>query len=719
MYSKLGFSEKEMVKMKYVITGKVQETTSSRGIPGIIMKAFDKDRLYDDLLGEAMTDINGNFRIEYDEKKFGRLFEDAPDIYITLKTLSGKVIYTTEGSVRFNAKPHEVYLVRLPAEMLKAAGLRASGAPGIISRETLTTLRNVDVEDDLVKQIKGDLEGKASILEMMKEYMMALENELDNNALPYRKLHRLFEIGSAPDCMDGHYYGVTIGLRTGGLRGVAAEYGNLLGYLWGAAIGGVCPWVGKTFKPMAEGDRIQVVGDTVPDDVNVYRGINHFNIIEKSPINVAANSLLTFMWQLKETPEVERLQYGHERNGGHFASYRAQSIYDKTPREVFSLNYRYSGLDNFPPLIYLIDELVEIADGLYLGQLLFATDRLLDRYDPKERKEIYRYHHFGYFLLFREDWNVEAKRLFPHLEMSNAAVTTSIVPSVITTTVPEKFTRLTLADPPDGDVDPALMNEIRKDLANSETIIHILKSYSDDLAVNPDTKSVTSRKLHTLFNAGVGPTVMDGFYRGALVWWQGEELLANVSSLTTAWQMMRSFSPWTGKRFYPITRERLLEITDGYEKMDVPTFWGTNTQVFRTAREQTIRKLMEIASVWVEEATAEERRLYGYHAHSFFFIGKSAESVMPQNKGKRVFQFNYRWKALRTPPPDNYCIDEIVQIAEGLYLGMLNYATNLIKPWDPDANPSEYRYKLFGYFLLMDEEWHVRRLRAGLDLDNV
>jgi hypothetical protein len=92
---------------------------------------------------------------------------------------------------------------------------------------------------------------------------------------------------------------------------------------------------------------------------------------------------------------------------------------------------------------------------------------------------------------------------------------------------------------------------------------------------------------------------------------------------------------------------------------------------------------------------------------------------MPQNNGKKIFQFNYRWKALRTPPPDNFCIDEIVQIADGLYLGMLNYAANLAKPWAPDADPSEYRYGLFGYFLLMDEEWHVRRLRVGLDLDNV
>lgn len=708
--------------MKYKVSGQIQEVESGLGVPGIIVKAYDKDRLFDDLLGEVLTDADGNFLIEYDEKKFGRLFQDTPDVYITLKTVSGKTIYTTEGAIRFNAKPHEVFLIKLPAKVLKDAGLRTSEPREAISHETLTTLtclKNVDVEDDLIKQIKADLAGKSSILEMIKEYMVDLGGKLDNNALPYRKLYRLFEIGSMIDNMDGHYYGVAIGLRTGELRGVAAEYGNLLGYLWGSVIGGVCPWVGKSFKPMAEGDRVQAVGDTVPKDVKVYRGINHFNVIENAPVNIAANSLLTFMWQLKETPEVERLKYGHERNGGHFASYNTQSVYDKTPREVLTLNYRFTGLDNFPPLIYLIDELVEIADGLYLGQLLFATDRLLERYNPTADKKIYKYQHFGYFMLFREDWNIEAKRLFPHLEMSQAAVTTTVETSIVTTPIPEKFTKLTLADPIDGDVDSALMNEVRKDIANSETIIHTLKSYSDDLATSPDINSITSKKLHTLFNAGIAPTTMDGFYRGALVWWQGTELLVNVESLTTAWQIMRAFSPWTGKKFFPITKERLLELTDGYEKMDIPTFWGSNTQVFRTTKEKAIQKVIELADVWVEEATEEEKRLYGYDAHCFFFIGKKTKSIMPQNKGKKIFQFNYRWKALRTPPPDNFCIDEIVQIADGLYLGMLNYATNLVKTWDPKADPSEYRYGLFGYFLLMDDEWHVRRLRVGLDLDNV
>jgi len=711
------------------ITGQVLEAESGRGVPGVIVRAFDKDRFFDDLLGEVMTDAGGEFQLMYDESKFREFFDTAPDIFLTVKTVSGRMLFTTEGSIRFNAASDEEFRLQVPAEALRAAGIHSAEPRRAISSETLTTLtclQNLDVEDDLVKQIKADLEGKSSILEMMKEYMVDLEGELDNNALPYRKLKRLFELGSTLDRMEGHHYGIAIGLRTGDLSGLVADYGNLLGYIWGEAIGGVCPWVGKSFTPMAEGDRRQVTGTTLADDLQVYRGINHFNVIEHAPVNVAGNALLIFMWNLKEVADAERLYYGHERNGGHFVSHRALSVYHGTPREVFVLNYRYSGLDNAPPLIYLIDELVGIADGLYLGQLLFATARLLERYDPMAKNVTYSYQHFGYFLLFREDWNVEAKRLFPHLEMPEAAVRTRITlaespDEQATPRFADKFSTFTLADPPDGNVDPVIMAEIQQDLMDSGTVIHLLKSYSDALDEDPDSESPVFKKLHTLFNAGIAPTTMDGFYRGARITFQSQGLLRifDINTLNIVWQAARFFSPWTGKSFGPVDPARLEELTDGHERMDVPTFFCSNTVVFRTPKEKAIRNIMQLVGAWMEDATELEQRLFGFQAHAFFFIGKAADSILPANEGKRIFQFNYRWKKLRTPPPDNFCIDEIVQIAEGLYLGQLIYATDLLKPWDPLTNPKDYDYRLFGYFLLMDEEWHSRRLRIGFDLENV
>jgi hypothetical protein len=591
---------------------------------------------------------------------------------------------------------------------------------------TLTCLNEADPNDELVKEIRTDLAVASSILEMIRDYMALLESNLDNNAPPFRKMAKLFELGKTFDSLDGHYYGVAPGLRTGDLHGIAAEYGNLLGYIWGSAIVGVCPWAGKSYMPMTEEDRAQAVGNTVPDQVKVLRGINHFNRIEHSPVNIAATSVLTFMWHLQKASDEEQAKYGYELKGGHFAAHRAPSLYPGTPREVFRLNYRPHALGNFPPLTYLVDEMVQIAVGLYLGQVLFATDHLLERYDPKADPARYHYQHFGYFLLFEPEWNAEAKRLFPFLEMPDAAIPAKVA-EVATPAVPsggtsDKFTTLTLADPADGDVDTARLDEVREDIKNSGDIMRTLKSYSDILMKEHKTVSPVFDKLHTLFNSGIGPQTMNGFYRGALISWQSQGLLAafQQNTINVGWQASRSFSPWTGKKFTQIDEAELAKWTEGGESMGSdPAFNCSNTVVFRTIKEKFTRDVMKLAGVRMENAAPEEHQQYGYDAHTFFFIGRpNKPSMLPENKGKKIYQFNYRWKPLRNIPPDCFCIDEIAQIADGLYLGLLIYATDWLKPWNPNTPIEEYKYRLFGYFLLMDEQWHQRRLRIGFDLSN-
>jgi hypothetical protein len=444
-------------------------------------------------------------------------------------------------------------------------------------------------------------------------------------------------------------------------------------------------------------------------------------VLERAPVNVALNSLLASMWGLEKATLAERLRYGYDRKGGNIASHRARSVHPSTPREVFRLNYRYSELGNRWPLKYLIDEVVEIADGLYLGQALFATDHLLERYRPKASPDRYRYQHFGYFLMFTEAWASEARRLFPYLEIPEVAAGTRVVGAVPKPKGGAKFSTLTLAPPGDGNVDPKLLDEVKADLAQAGSVIRLLKAYSETLEQELDTKSPVFAKLGALFNAGIGPAKMDGVFRGALVAWQSQGLLAlgNANSVEAAWLLCRQFSPWVGKRFDPVDAERLAELTDGYETGDVPTFFCANTVAFRTAKERFIGQLERALDLWVDDATPDEKRLYGYDAKTFFFIGKQAPSVLPANRGKSVFQLNYRWKALRNPIPDCYCIDEIVQIAEGLYLGQLFYATDWHEPYSPTTEPAKYKYDLFAYFVLMDEEWHAERLKIGYDLVNV
>ena len=595
--------------------------------------------------------------------------------------------------------------------------------------KTLTCLSGADPNDELVKEIKADLAVASSVLEMIKDYMALLQNNFNNDAPPFRKLAKLFDLGATFDSLDGHYYGVCPGLRTGDLHGVAAEFGNLLGFIWSSIIVGHCPWAGKSYFPMSDEDRARIVGDTVPPDVKIYRGINHFNKIEGAPVNVATVALLNFMWHLQKATDEEKRQYGYDYKGGYIASHRAPSIYPGTPREVFRLNYRYTDLGNNPPLNFLIDEMVQIADGLYLGQAIFATAKWLDRFDPKADPSEYHYQNFGYFFLFEPFWNAEARRLFPFLEMPDVAVPVEVPSTAAAAPAPapaapatDKFSTLTLADPSDGDVDPARLDAVRADIRNNGDIIRTLKSYADILTAEHKTVSPTFDKLHTLFNAGIAPQTMNGFYRGALISWQSQGLLAafQENTIGIVWQAGRFFSPWTGKKFNQIDAAELAKWTEGGEPLGSdPAYNCSNTVVWRTIKEKFTREVSKLAGVRMEDATPEEKQKYGYDAHTFFFIGRPNKvSMLPENQGKKVYQFNYRWKPLKNIPPDCFCIDEIAQIAEGLYLGQLIYATDWLKPWNPATPIAEYKYRLFGYFLLMDEEWHQRRLRIGFDLQN-
>jgi hypothetical protein len=345
--------------------------------------------------------------------------------------------------------------------------------------------------------------------------------------------------------------------------------------------------------------------------------------------------------------------------------------------------------------------------------LLFATRRLLHEYDPKLADSEYDYEHFGYFLLMDESWKTEAGKVFPNIGIPSSE-RLKPVPT------PEKFTAFTFADPPDGNCHDGVLAEIIRDMKGKETIIDLLKFYSDELVEHPGGDSPYFGKLHELFNRGACFREIRGFYRGALVSFQSEGLLKafDLNTLNMAWGLARLFTPWTGKTFEDIRPDRLREITDGHEIGELPTFWGANTDSLRTVRKRLTGQAMKIAGIWTEEASSYEKRIYGFDLKSFFFIGRQGTSVNENNLGKKAFLINYRWPKLRTFPPDCYCMDEVVQIAEGLYLGQLNYATELVKKYDPTKNPAGYRYRCFGYFLLMDEDWHKRRLKIGFDLDN-
>lgn len=280
---------------------------------------------------------------------------------------------------------------------------------------TWTFQSGYDPKDVILKQIQQDLLGKTSILGLLKHYMEELGASSDNKAVQFAKMAKLFENGTTPDAMEGHHYGITLCLRTGDQEEHLASVGNILQVLWGATLNDKNPWTGKSFAPIAVKDLDVITLGAFTPGGKVFRGINHFHKIESEILNILSFHLLNLWIGLEPAPDEEQRKYGHEKNGGNFIAAKGRSVYHMTNREVFQLNYRWKNLGNRVPLSWLIDEMVQIAGGLYFGYLLFSTKNILEDYDPARPVTEYDYENFGYFVLLNETWKTEICKLFPSL----------------------------------------------------------------------------------------------------------------------------------------------------------------------------------------------------------------------------------------------------------------------------------------------------------------
>lgn len=115
---------------KYRIVGTVVNR-QRQAISGLRVEAWDKDPLFDDLLGTALTDIEGRFQIDFDETYFQELFLDRdPDLFF--RVFSGEaLIKSTEDAVIWNVKTTylEITLeVDLPAVETASAPISSSPA---------------------------------------------------------------------------------------------------------------------------------------------------------------------------------------------------------------------------------------------------------------------------------------------------------------------------------------------------------------------------------------------------------------------------------------------------------------------------------------------------------------------------------------------------------------------------------------------------------------
>ena len=70
--------------------GTIEEAETGRPLSGHIVRAFDKDLLFDDELGLAISDEQGRFLIQFTEDAFRDFMEISPDLYLRVYDSTGE-----------------------------------------------------------------------------------------------------------------------------------------------------------------------------------------------------------------------------------------------------------------------------------------------------------------------------------------------------------------------------------------------------------------------------------------------------------------------------------------------------------------------------------------------------------------------------------------------------------------------------------------------------
>lgn len=90
------------------IKGRIKDKDSARGVPDLSVTAFDEAHVYDDLLGEAITDEQGYFEIIYEKKDFREIFlENRPVLHVRICTFEGDEVKIADDRVRYRASGTE------------------------------------------------------------------------------------------------------------------------------------------------------------------------------------------------------------------------------------------------------------------------------------------------------------------------------------------------------------------------------------------------------------------------------------------------------------------------------------------------------------------------------------------------------------------------------------------------------------------------------------
>ena len=105
--------------LEFRVAGIVLERGTRRPLPNLVVRGYDAELQYGDLLADALTDEVGHFEIAYAGSDFRELFERRPAIYFKILNASGEgVLHLTPESVIWEAGPQPFLEIEVPQHKL-------------------------------------------------------------------------------------------------------------------------------------------------------------------------------------------------------------------------------------------------------------------------------------------------------------------------------------------------------------------------------------------------------------------------------------------------------------------------------------------------------------------------------------------------------------------------------------------------------------------------
>jgi hypothetical protein len=150
------------------ISGRTIHHQTRQGIPNLRVEAWDKDLIFNDLVGSAITDEQGRFQITFTEAYFRECFLDRrPDLFFKVFNQQNQLLASTEDDVLWNVTAGDTEVTIAvnmqpqpdgnPQERFSVKGqVRSRKRPGVNGLRVVIVDKNVGADVQLVETTTND-----------------------------------------------------------------------------------------------------------------------------------------------------------------------------------------------------------------------------------------------------------------------------------------------------------------------------------------------------------------------------------------------------------------------------------------------------------------------------------------------------------------------------------------------------------------------------------